>query len=335
MTTNRPKNLIRTAAMTTVVAGALLVPAAAAFADTPAPVDTQGTQQDGTSTGTDTGTATATDTGTGTSTDTGTQGKDGDKTQGDQANQWGEVYTVTLGNGATAQIQNRGGAYVATITVNGKEIATLSSTHPTVTDNNVTYELHPSNGHIGITYLKNTDGSDKDKDKDKKKEQGRDDTKNKDQDKSHDRSGKWGEVYTVKLGNGATARIQNRGGAYVATITVNGKEIATLSSTHPTVTDNNVTYELHPSNGHIGITYLNSRHTHHGDRTDPRQNRTAPAHRTVHTATGAVPKGGVRAGAENVHESGPSGLLMAAGGVAAASAAGLGYTFLRRNRNGA
>ncbi|MET8685776.1 hypothetical protein ABZV77_16295 [Streptomyces sp. NPDC004732] len=132
-----------------------------------------------------------------------------------------------------------------------------------------------------------------------------------------------GEVFEVTLGNGAKAKIQNRGGAYVATISLKGKEIATLSATHPTVTQGGVKYELHPSNGHIGITYLK------GDDNGQKQRHgtgTGTGNKTV------APKGGVKAGAEGVRDAGDPAFLVAGGGMAAAGAAGLGFAMLRRGR---
>ncbi|WAL97846.1 hypothetical protein [Streptomyces sp. Je 1-369] len=123
-----------------------------------------------------------------------------------------------------------------------------------------------------------------------------------------------GEVHEVTLGNGATAKIRNRGGAYAAMISLEGKEIATLSATRPTVTQGGVTYELHPSNGHIGIAYLDGKDRADGDRT-------------------VAPKGGVKAGAEGVRDAGDPAFLVAGGGMAAAGAAGLGFAMLRRGRS--
>ncbi|WP_150186197.1 hypothetical protein [Streptomyces venezuelae] len=137
-----------------------------------------------------------------------------------------------------------------------------------------------------------------------------------------------GEVYEVVLGNGAKARIQNRGGAYVATISLKGKEIATLSATHRTVTQGGVEYELHPSNGHIGIAYLDGKDRTDGGKNDQKQR---PAPRTGDTA--GAPKGGVKAGAEGVRDAGSPAFLVAGGGMAAAGAAGLGFAMLRRGRS--
>ncbi|MFF1377169.1 hypothetical protein [Streptomyces sp. NPDC058308] len=137
-----------------------------------------------------------------------------------------------------------------------------------------------------------------------------------------------GEVFDVVLGNGAKAKIQNRGGSFVATISLKGKEIATLSATHPTVTQGGVKYELHPSNGHIGITYLNredgkdgkgGKGGHHGKRGE-------------NSGKTVAPKGGVKAGAENMRDAGDPAFLVAGGGMAAAGAAGLGFAMLRRGR---
>ncbi|MFF3640313.1 hypothetical protein [Streptomyces sp. NPDC002564] len=144
-----------------------------------------------------------------------------------------------------------------------------------------------------------------------------------------------GEVYEVTLGNGAKARIQNRGGSYVATISLKGKEIATLSATHPTVTQGGVKYELHPSNGHIGITYLNGK----GDKDHGKKDQKVTPQPKPHTGGAGdktvTPKGGVKAGAENVRSAGDPAFLVAGGGMAAAGAAGLGFAMLRRGRTDA
>ncbi|MEV5977194.1 hypothetical protein [Streptomyces sp. NPDC052114] len=143
------------------------------------------------------------------------------------------------------------------------------------------------------------------------------------------------EVYEVTLGNGAKAKIQNRGGAYVATISVKGKQIATLSSTHPTVTADGVRYELYSSNGHIGITYLNGKDKKDTGKQDQKvtpqpKNDQKQQHRTGDKTV--TPKGGVKAGAEDVHGAGDPAFLVAGGGMAAAGAAGLGFAMLRRGR---
>ncbi|MEU4795916.1 hypothetical protein [Streptomyces sp. NPDC023327] len=117
------------------------------------------------------------------------------------------------------------------------------------------------------------------------------------------------EVHHVALGNGTTAEVRGRGGAYTATVSVGDSQLATLSARHPTVTQSGVRYELYASNGHIGVTRLRG-----GD------------------GAAAVPKGGVAAGAEGVRATGDPALLAAGGGMAAAGAAGLGYAMLRRGR---
>ncbi|MFJ2767951.1 hypothetical protein [Streptomyces sp. NPDC087300] len=145
------------------------------------------------------------------------------------------------------------------------------------------------------------------------------------------KGGKWGPVFEVTLGNGAKAKVQNRGGAYVATIIVKGKEIATLSSTHPTITQGGVRYELYPSNGHIGITYLKDKDGKHDQKVTPQPtNDQKQQHRTGDKTV--TPKGGVKAGAEGVHSAGDPAFLVAGGGMAAAGAAGLGFAMLRRGR---
>ncbi|MFE0171684.1 hypothetical protein ACFWZ2_05155 [Streptomyces sp. NPDC059002] len=135
------------------------------------------------------------------------------------------------------------------------------------------------------------------------------------------------EVYEVTLGNGAKAKIQKRGGSYVATISLKGQQIATLSATHPTVTQGGVKYELYPSNGHIGITYLNGK-----DKKDTgkKDQKATPQPRTGDKTV--TPKGGVKAGAEGVRGAGDPAFLVAGGGMAAAGAAGLGFAMLRRGR---
>ncbi|QEU91840.1 hypothetical protein [Streptomyces kanamyceticus] len=137
-------------------------------------------------------------------------------------------------------------------------------------------------------------------------------------DKTDKPSDKRGPVFEVTLGNGAKAKVQNRGGAYVATISVDGKQIATLSSTHSTVTQGGVRYELYSSNGHIGITYLKGK--------DGKDGKDGKHDQKV------TPRGGVKAGAEGVHSASDPAFLVAGGGMAAAGAAGLGFAMLRRGR---
>lgn len=180
-----------------------------------------------------------------------------------------------------------------------------------------------------------------DKDKDAKGQDGEDRKQQDKGDKGQDRkdgekdqggSGTWGPVYDVTLGNGAKAEIQNRGGSYVATIVVKGKEIATLSSTHPTITYGGVKYELYPSNGHVGITYLNGKgdgkkdQKHRKDQEDQVAPEPKKGDKTV------APKGGVKAGAEGVSDGSDPAFLAAGGGMAAAGAAGLCFAMLRRGR---
>ncbi|WP_327353883.1 hypothetical protein [Streptomyces sp. NBC_01304] len=153
---------------------------------------------------------------------------------------------------------------------------------------------------------------------------------------------KWGEVFEVTLGNGAKAKVQDRGGKFVAIISVKGKEIATLSATHPTVTHDGVKYDLSPDNGHIGITYLNGKKDEKKDekrdqKKDHKQDQ-KQGHNGQQKNDKAAPKGGVKAGAEGVDQSqGNSGshpaLLAAGGGMAAAGAGGLGFAMLRRRRD--
>ncbi|MFH8561119.1 hypothetical protein [Streptomyces sp. NPDC017988] len=101
------RHALHAAAVTALVGGALLAPAAGAFAGAPAPGRTPRTA----------------------------------------------VHEVTLGHGAKAEVRNRDGSYVATLSVRDQQIATLSARHPTVTESGVRYELYPSNGHIGVTRL--------------------------------------------------------------------------------------------------------------------------------------------------------------------------------------
>ncbi|MBW5424152.1 hypothetical protein GKQ77_21730 [Streptomyces sp. BG9H] len=130
------------------------------------------------------------------------------------------------------------------------------------------------------------------------------------------------EVYDVTLGDGAKADVRSRGGSYVATLSVKGEQIATLSATHPTVTEGGVRYELYPSNGHIGITHLKGEATKGTGGKDTKGG----------DKTAGAPKGGVRAGAEGVPSTGDPAFLVAGGGMAAAGAAGLGFAMLRRGR---
>lgn len=129
-----------------------------------------------------------------------------------------------------------------------------------------------------------------------------------------------GEAFEVTLGNSAKARILNRGGSYAATVSLDGKEVAALSATHPTATQDGVRYELHSRNGHIGIAYLNGQDGKGGEK-EQREQKVSPP-----------PEGGVAAGAQGVRDAGDPAFLVAGGGMAAAGAAGLGFAMLRRGR---
>ncbi|NEB50521.1 hypothetical protein, partial [Streptomyces sp. SID339] len=149
-----------------------------------------------------------------------------------------------------------------------------------------------------------------------------------------------GEVHQVTLGNGAQAKIRNRGGAYTATISLKGKEIAALSATHRTATQGGVEYELHPSNGHIGIAYLDGKDRTDGDAKGQQDQKVTPRPKNDQKQRPApragdntvAPRGGVKAGAEGVRDAGNPAFLVAGGGMAAAGAAGLGFAMLRRGR---
>ncbi|MEU7648663.1 hypothetical protein [Streptomyces huasconensis] len=106
------RHALHAAAVTALVGGVLLAPAAGAFAGAPAPSPGPGAAK----------------------------GRE-----------------VVLGHGARAEVRDRDGSYVATLSVGDQQIATLSARHPTVTESGVRYELYPSNGHIGVTPL---DGGD-------------------------------------------------------------------------------------------------------------------------------------------------------------------------------
>ncbi|MFK4068700.1 hypothetical protein [Streptomyces sp. NPDC029674] len=135
-----------------------------------------------------------------------------------------------------------------------------------------------------------------------------------------------GEAFVVTLGNGAKAKVQNRGGSYAATVSLDGKEVAALSATRPAVTRGGVKYELQRTDGHVGITYVDHRKGQNGGggQSDP-----VPQPRVGN------PEGGVATGARGVRDAGDPAFLVAGGGMAAAGAAGLGFAMLRRGRTDA
>ncbi|WP_053164388.1 hypothetical protein [Streptomyces noursei] len=73
-------------------------------------------------------------------------------------NKPGPARTVTLTNGARATVQKVNGSYTAKIQLKNKQIATLSSTHRSVTHEGVRYTVNPANGAVAIQSLKKRQG---------------------------------------------------------------------------------------------------------------------------------------------------------------------------------
>ncbi|MEU7641452.1 hypothetical protein [Streptomyces sp. NPDC039016] len=80
---------------------------------------------------------------------------------------------------------------------------------------------------------------------------------------SHGRT-KPGPVRTVKLTNGAQATVQKVNGSYTAKIHLKNKQIATLSSTHRSVTHEGVRYTVNPADGKVAVQGLKKRQGMHG-----------------------------------------------------------------------
>ncbi|MFF2810864.1 hypothetical protein ACFVT2_27550 [Streptomyces sp. NPDC058000] len=70
----------------------------------------------------------------------------------------GPARTVTLTNGARATVQKVNGSYTAKIHIKNKQIATLSSTHRSVTHEGVRYTVNPTDGKVAVQHLKARQG---------------------------------------------------------------------------------------------------------------------------------------------------------------------------------
>ncbi|GGU64091.1 hypothetical protein GCM10010211_31520 [Streptomyces albospinus] len=70
----------------------------------------------------------------------------------------GPARTVVLANGARATVQKVNGSYTAKIQVKDKRIATLSSTHRSVTHEGMRYTVNPKDGKVAVERLKKRQG---------------------------------------------------------------------------------------------------------------------------------------------------------------------------------
>ncbi|MGW7412034.1 hypothetical protein [Streptomyces sp. NPDC054863] len=173
-----------------------------------------------------------------------------------------------------------------------------------------------------------------------------------DEDGQKDKTPQPSFVRSVKLVDGSTAKIYKTGeNSYKAVVTANGAEVGTLVSTDgkPAKGELNGMFVVLNPDGNV-VSWISP-----VDKPKPRPKPTPQPHKDTHTHANhphtnhphkqippvqpapdqhkVLPKGGVKAGAENV--SATSGapdatLLAAGGGLAAAGAAGLGFAVLRR-----
>ncbi|MFJ4806719.1 hypothetical protein [Streptomyces murinus] len=131
MTSNR-RNLVRAVAVSAAVSGALLAPAAAAFADSPASPPSQSAS----STLSDKSVA-----------------SDGKKDEKKKDEKEQNAQEFKLSNNAVAHVYKlpKGGC-MAWITMNGQRIANLSAENPTATVKGYKYELNQANGFVGVLH---------------------------------------------------------------------------------------------------------------------------------------------------------------------------------------
>ncbi|MFE6165162.1 hypothetical protein ACFQ7F_40325 [Streptomyces sp. NPDC056486] len=145
--------------------------------------------------------------------------------------------------------------------------------------------------------------------------------------------GKRVHVRTAKLADGSTAKIYKLGqNHYQADIYAKGVKLDTLDANGKSATGQN--------NGlHVVLNPDGTIKSWVGGKTGPAQKpqqHHKPQQHKTGTGSGstAVPKGGVKAGAEGLHPAGESTPLIAAGGgMAALGAAGLGFALYRRKQN--
>ncbi|MFF4189380.1 hypothetical protein ACFYZ9_39990 [Streptomyces sp. NPDC001691] len=125
MTSNR-RTLVRAVAVSAAVSGALLAPAAVAFADSPAPAPSQSAP----------------------STPSESKKDENKKSEKEQ-----DAQEFKLSNNAVAHVYKLPkGGYMAWITMNGQRIANLSAENPTATVKGYKYELNQANGFVGVQH---------------------------------------------------------------------------------------------------------------------------------------------------------------------------------------
>ncbi|MCX5388131.1 hypothetical protein [Streptomyces sp. NBC_00083] len=317
------RRTVRTAAIATGAIAALALPVGAAFADSPAapssgPSDDTRKDEDGGK-------------------------KDGGKKDDAAQDVRSFVKSVKLADGSVAKVYKLGqNHYEAEIWADGARLDTLVAKGASATgQNNGLYVVLNPDG----TVTSWVDSGKKDeKRKDEKRKDGKKDERKQDDKKSDVVSavkmtmpdGRIAKL--IKTGNGPRVEISMPNGSFLGAIDLKNPSALNDGWTYKVVNAGKGVYKfvvIDGRNGGNSWVYdfsgkLIEKYTVQKD-----GKKTQPHHdpRTVdRTASGVVPKGGVKAGAEGVSSgsSDPAPMLAAGGGLAAAGAAGLGFAMLRR-----
>ncbi|MGW2818620.1 hypothetical protein [Streptomyces sp. NPDC001415] len=346
------RRTIRTAAIATGAIAALALPAGAAFADSPtAPSDQQGRQQvlpgseeskkdqKGQEEQKDQVLPAKED-----KDDKGDSKKDGGKKDDSKDGLRSFLKSVKLADGSVAKVYKLGqNHYEAEIWANGSKLDTLVAKGASATgQNNGLYVVLNPDG----TVTSWVDGGKKDdskkKDESKKDDERRNDERKKDERKKGDRKSDVVSSVKITMPDGRIAKlIKTTNGPRVEISMPNGNVLGSIDLKDPSVLNDGWTYKIVTAgkgvhkfvvidgkNGGNSWVYdfdgkLIEKYTLQKDGKKKQQDK---------TATGVIPKGGVKAGAEGVAgaSSDQTPMIAAGGGLAAAGAAGLGFAMLRR-----
>ncbi|MFG2641210.1 hypothetical protein ACGFYP_09620 [Streptomyces sp. NPDC048370] len=347
------RRTIRTAAIATGTIAALTLPAAGAFAAESPAADRQVTQEDQ-SVG-DQGDQGDQDRGTGDQ-DRGTGDQQVVPDKGDQDNQGDPqkqtdppverafIKSFKLADGSVAKVYQTGtDEYVAEIWAGGSLIDTLTTTgSPAYGQNNGLHVVLQPDGSVTSWVEGNPTPKPTPTPKPKPKP-----TPDKQGDKKVEKkkAAKKASSVTITMPDGRLAKlVKSPGGPRVVISMPNGHHLGTLDLKNPTATNDGWTYKIAvagkgqykfvvidtPKQG--GNSWVYDFHGKLIEKYQVQKGKTGTkTATTVVVPKGTVPKGGVKAGAENVSDtSDQAALIGAGGGLAALGAAGLGFALYHR-----
>ncbi|WP_053726458.1 DNA-directed RNA polymerase I subunit RPA34 [Streptomyces sp. WM6378] len=255
------------------------------------------------------------------------------------------VKSVKLADGSVAKVYKLGqNHYEAEIWANGSKLDTLVAKGASATgQNNGLYVVLNPDG----TVTSWVDGGKKDDKRDGKKDERKDERKDrakKDERKKDDKKSDVISSVKITMPDGRIAKlIKTTNGPRVEISMPNGNFLGAIDLKDPSALNDGWTYKIvNADKGVYKFVVIDGKNG--GDswvydfngklieKYTVQKDGKKKQDKTVKTATGVIPKGGVKAGAEGVTgaSSDQAPMIAAGGGLAAAGAAGLGFAMLRR-----